>query len=63
MRVAIYGRISTSNHGQDIGMQTRELREHCDRRGWQIDGRVPGRGNQRRERLPPVAQPAYGRRA
>jgi DNA invertase Pin-like site-specific DNA recombinase len=38
MRVAIYGRISTSNHGQDIGMQTRELREYCDRRGWQIAG-------------------------
>lgn len=27
MRVAIYGRVSTSNHGQDIGMQTRELEQ------------------------------------
>jgi len=37
-RVAIYGRISTSNHGQDIDLQTRELREYCDRRGWHIAG-------------------------
>ena len=38
MRVAIYARVSTSNHGQDIGMQTRELREYCDRRGLEITG-------------------------
>jgi DNA invertase Pin-like site-specific DNA recombinase len=38
MRVALYGRVSTSNHGQDVGMQTRELREFCERRGWQIAG-------------------------
>ena len=37
-RVAIYGRISTTNHGQDVTMQTRELREYCERRGWQIAG-------------------------
>jgi DNA invertase Pin-like site-specific DNA recombinase len=38
MRVALYGRVSTSNHGQDVTMQTRELREYCERRGWQIAG-------------------------
>jgi DNA invertase Pin-like site-specific DNA recombinase len=38
MRVALYGRVSTSNHGQDVGMQMRELREYCERRGWQIAG-------------------------
>ena len=38
MRAAIYARISTSNHGQDIGMQTRELRQFCEARGWQIAG-------------------------
>jgi len=38
MRAAIYGRISTSNHGQDIGMQTRELRQLCEARGWQVSG-------------------------
>ena len=38
MRAAIYGRISTSNHGQDIGLQTRELRQLCEARGWQVSG-------------------------
>jgi len=26
------------NHGQDVNMQLRELREYCERRGWQITG-------------------------
>ena|SRR5690348_13817436 len=38
MKTAIYARVSTSNHGQDVGVQTRELREYCERRGWQIAG-------------------------
>jgi len=38
MRAAIYGRISKSNHGQDIGLQTGELRQFCEARGWQIAG-------------------------
>ena len=38
MRAAIYGRISTSNHGQDISLQTRELRQFCEARGWQVTG-------------------------
>lgn len=36
VRVAIYARVSTNNRGQDPAMQTRELREYCDRRGWTI---------------------------
>ena len=36
LRAAIYARVSTANHGQDPTMQTRELREYCERRGWQI---------------------------
>jgi DNA invertase Pin-like site-specific DNA recombinase len=36
MRAAIYARVSTTNHGQDPHVQTRELREHCLRRGWEI---------------------------
>jgi len=35
MRAALYARVSTSA-GQDPTMQLRELREYCDRRGWQI---------------------------
>jgi len=26
-RVAIYARVSTTNHGQDVSLQTRELRQ------------------------------------
>jgi DNA invertase Pin-like site-specific DNA recombinase len=36
MRAALYARVSTSNSGQSPEMQTRELREYCDRRGWAI---------------------------
>src|ERR1700733_11297517 len=37
MRAAIYARVSTNN-GQDPHMQTRELKEYCQRRGWEIEG-------------------------
>ena len=37
-RVAVYARVSTSNHGQDVTLQTRELREYCERRGFEIVG-------------------------
>ena len=37
-RAAIYARVSTSNHGQDPTMQTREMEEFCDRRGWELVG-------------------------
>ena len=35
-RVAIYGRVSTANHGQDVSMQTRELGEFAQTRGWRL---------------------------
>jgi DNA invertase Pin-like site-specific DNA recombinase len=38
MRTAIYARVSTANNGQDPTMQTRELREYCERRGWEVAG-------------------------
>jgi DNA invertase Pin-like site-specific DNA recombinase len=34
-KTAIYARVSTNN-GQDPEMQLRELREYCQRRGWEI---------------------------
>jgi hypothetical protein len=37
-RVAVYARVSTTNHGQDIGLQTRELRQFAEARRWQIAG-------------------------
>src|SRR5881296_2468139 len=38
MRTALYARVSTSDKGQHPEMQLRELREHCQRRGWEIIG-------------------------
>lgn len=38
MRVAIYARVSTTGNGQSPEMQLRELREYCERRGWQVAG-------------------------
>lgn len=35
MKTAIYARVSTHN-GQDPEMQLRELREYCQRRGWEM---------------------------
>jgi Resolvase, N terminal domain len=37
-RVAIYARVSTANNGQDPSLQTREIKEYCERRGWQLAG-------------------------
>src|SRR6202165_4419946 len=33
-RVAIYARVSTTNHGQDVTLQTRELEQFAQARGW-----------------------------
>jgi DNA invertase Pin-like site-specific DNA recombinase len=38
MRVAIYARVSTTGNGQDPTMQTRELKEYAERRGWSLAG-------------------------
>ncbi len=35
-RIALYARVSTNNHGQDVTFQTRELKEFVERRGWQL---------------------------
>jgi DNA invertase Pin-like site-specific DNA recombinase len=37
-RVAIYARVSTTNHGQDVGLQIRELQQFAEARGWTIAG-------------------------
>src|SRR5690242_15855389 len=38
MKAALYARVSTTNHGQDIELQLRELREYCQHRGWEGAG-------------------------
>lgn len=35
-RVALYSRVSTKDKGQDVRNQTDQLREFCQRQGWQI---------------------------
>jgi DNA invertase Pin-like site-specific DNA recombinase len=35
MKTAVYARVSTTN-GQDPEMQIRELRDYCQRRGWEV---------------------------
>ncbi len=35
-RAALYARVSTSNHGQDVGLQLDELRQVAGQRGWHI---------------------------
>jgi DNA invertase Pin-like site-specific DNA recombinase len=65
MRCAIYGRVSTMN-GQDVTMQTRELREYCDRRGWTVAGEYVDIGisgtKERRPELDRLLADAHRRR-
>jgi DNA invertase Pin-like site-specific DNA recombinase len=37
-RMAIYARVSTTNHGQDVTLQTRELGQFAQARGWDMVG-------------------------
>jgi DNA invertase Pin-like site-specific DNA recombinase len=64
--VAIYARISTTNHGQDVSMQTRELRDYCERRGWTVAGEYVDAGisgaKDRRPELDRLMTDAHKRR-
>lgn len=49
---AVYSRVSTVGHGQDPAVQTRELTDYCQRRGWEVfdlyvDNGVSGRKDSR----------------
>jgi len=35
-RAAIYARVSTTNHGQDVSTQTRDLEQFARARGWRL---------------------------
>lgn len=37
-RVALYARVSTTAHGQDVGLQLDELRQVASQRGWNVVG-------------------------
>ena len=43
-RVALYARVSTSNHGQDVGLQLDELRAVAEQRGWHVSGEYVDEG-------------------
>ena len=43
-RAALYARVSTAHNGQDPEVQLRELREYCQRRGWEIAGEYVDNG-------------------
>ena len=34
--MALYGRVSTLDKGQDVNLQLNELREYAQRRGWSV---------------------------
>lgn len=44
VRAALYGRVSTTGHGQDPETQMRPLREMADRRGWKVAGEFVDNG-------------------
>jgi DNA invertase Pin-like site-specific DNA recombinase len=44
VKTAIYARVSTANNGQDPKMQTRELRQYIERRGWRFFGEYVDEG-------------------
>lgn len=66
MRAAIYARVSTNGHGQDPEMQLRELREHCQRRGWTVSGEYVDNGisgtKEKRPELDKLMSDAHRRR-
>lgn len=66
MRCAVYARVSTSNNGQDPAMQTRELREYCERRGFTVIGEYVDVGisgtKDRRPELDKLMRDAHRRR-
>src|SRR5215468_1724968 len=66
MKGAIYARVSTANNVQDPTMQTRELREYCERRGWSVVGEYVDLGisgaKERRPELDKLLQDAKRRK-
>lgn len=66
MRVAIYARVSTANNGQDPTMQTREIRDYAERRGWTVAGEYVDTGisgtKEKREALDRLMADAHRRK-
>jgi DNA invertase Pin-like site-specific DNA recombinase len=62
----LYSRVSTLNHGQDPEVQSREIREYCQRRGWPLVGEYVDAGisgaKERRPQLDRLIADAHRRR-
>ncbi len=65
MKAALYARVSTAN-SQDPTMQTRELKEYCQRRGWEVAGEYVDAGisgaREKRPQLNKLLADAHRRR-
>lgn len=65
MRVALYGRVSTKDKGQDVENQLLQLREFCERQGWTVHREYVDLKTGRtadRENFQAMFQDAYQRR-
>src|ERR1017187_623777 len=65
-RAVLYSRVSTLNHGQDPEVQSREIREYCQRRGWPLVGEYVDAGisgaKERRPQLDRLIADAHKRK-
>jgi hypothetical protein len=65
-RAVLYARVSTTNHGQDPEVQSREIREYCQRRGWPLVGEYVDAGisgaKERRPQLDRLVADAHKRK-
>jgi len=65
-RAVLYSRVSTLHHGQDPEVQSREIREYCQRRGWPLVGEYVDAGisgaTERRPQLDRLVADAHKRK-
>lgn len=65
-RAVLYSRVSTLHHGQDPEVQSREIREYCQRRGWPLVGEYVDTGisgaKERRPQLDRLIADAHKRK-
>src|ERR1700693_5540016 len=65
-RAVLYSRVSTLHHGQDPEVQSREIREYCQRRGWPLVGEYVDAGisgaEERRPQLDRLIADAHKRK-
>jgi DNA invertase Pin-like site-specific DNA recombinase len=65
-RAVLYSRVSTLHHGQDPEVQSREIREYCQRRGWPLVGEYVDAGisgaKERRPQLDRLTADAHKRK-